>query len=263
MIGLGLDGYDPDSGHEAALAFRIQVVADEQYIPRHQHRKGQLILALHGALTCEVENAMWMVPPQYAVWVPGQVPHSNRAMPEAQICFLFIEPDAAPMPDFCCTLKISPLVRELILAMAQRGRAWLGKPEMDRLVQVLFDELPQQPQEHLQLPVSGHAKIRQMAEMMAVDPARWQTLAQWAAKFAMSERNLARLVVRETGLSFRRWRHQLQLILSLQMLIRGQTVQQTAQSLGYDSTTAFITMFKKGLGQTPGRYLASLATTSR
>jgi AraC-like DNA-binding protein len=49
--------------------------------------------------------------------------------------------------------------------------------------------------------------------MMAVDPARWQTLAQWAAEFAMSERNLARLVVRETGLSFRRWRHQLQLIL--------------------------------------------------
>ena len=30
MIGLGLDGYEPDSGHEAALAFRIQVVDDEQ-----------------------------------------------------------------------------------------------------------------------------------------------------------------------------------------------------------------------------------------
>ncbi|VTM70693.1 Uncharacterised protein [Raoultella planticola] len=41
MIGLGLDGYDPDSGHESALAFRIQVVEDEQFIPRHQHRKGQ------------------------------------------------------------------------------------------------------------------------------------------------------------------------------------------------------------------------------
>ncbi len=99
-----------------------------------------------------------------------------------------------------------------------------------------------------------HPKIRQMVTMMAEDPARWQTLSQWAAVFAMSERNLARLVVRETGLSFRRWRHQLQLILALQLLIRGQTVQQTAQALGYDSTTAFITMFKKGLGQTPGRY---------
>ncbi|MEH9786279.1 helix-turn-helix domain-containing protein, partial [Klebsiella sp. 104352] len=53
------------------------------------------------------------------------------------------------------------------------------------------------------------------------------------------------------------------LILALQLLIRGQTVQQTAQALGYDSTTAFITMFKKGLGQTPGRYHGSLATTSQ
>ena len=253
MIGLGLDGYEPDSGHESAIAFRIRVVEAEQYIPAHSHRKGQLILALHGALTCEVENAMWMVPPQYAVWVPGQLSHSNRATPGAQVCFLFIEPGAAPMPDRCCTLKISPLVRELILTLAERGGELLAAPATARLVQVLFDELPRQPQEHLQLPVSNHPKIRQMVTMMAEDPARWQTLSQWAAEFAMSERNLARLVVRETGLSFRRWRHQLQLILALQQLIRGQTVQQTAQALGYDSTTAFITMFKKGLGQTPGR----------
>ena len=102
MIGLGLDGYEPDSGHESAIAFRIRVVEAEQYIPAHSHRKGQLILALHGALTCEVENAMWMVPPQYAVWVPGQLSHSNRATPGAQVCFLFIEPGAAPMPDRCC-----------------------------------------------------------------------------------------------------------------------------------------------------------------
>ena len=260
MIGLGLDGYRPDSGHEAAVAFRIRVVEDEQFIPRHQHRKGQLILALHGALTCEVDNAMWMVPPQYAVWVPGMVDHSNRATPGAQICFLFIEPGAAAMPERCCTLKISPLVRELILALALRSGDGRDNPSARRMMQVLFDELPQQPQEHLQLPVSAHPKIRQMAEVMAADPAHWQTLSRWAAAFAMSERNLARLVVRETGLSFRRWRHQLQLILALQMLIRGQTVQQTAQTLGYDSTTAFITMFKKGLGQTPGRYLSSLTT---
>lgn len=65
----------------------------------------------------------------------------------------------------------------------------------------------------------------------------------------MSERNLARLVVKETGLSFRRWRHQLQLILALQALIDGHNVQQVAQMLGYDSTTAFITMFKRH-GQT-------------
>lgn len=65
----------------------------------------------------------------------------------------------------------------------------------------------------------------------------------------MSERNLARLIVKETGLSFRQWRQQLQLIMALQGLVKGDTVQKVAHTLGYDSTTAFITMFKKGLGK--------------
>lgn len=261
MPGLGLAGYDPDSQHDPAVAFHVRVVEDEQRIPFHQHRKGQLILALHGAITCEVENAMWMVPPQFAVWIPGLLPHSNKATPSARLCFLFIEPGAVSMPDRCCTLKISPLVRELILTLAERSPAE-QEPATRRLVQVLFDELPRQPQEQLQLPVSTHPKIRLMSDTMAESPAAWQTLHQWARHFAMSERNLARLVVSETGLSFRRWRHQLQLIVALQGLISGQSVQQVAQNLGYDSTTAFITMFKKGLGQTPARYVASLATTS-
>lgn len=262
MPGLGLAGYDPDSQHDPAVAFHVRVVEDEQRIQFHQHRKGQLILALHGAITCEVENAMWMVPPQFAVWIPGLQPHSNKATPSARLCFLFIEPGAVSMPDRCCTLKISPLVRELILTLAERSPAE-QEPATRRLVQVLFDELPRQPQEQLQLPVSTHPKIRLMSDTMAESPAAWQTLHQWARHFAMSERNLARLVVSETGLSFRRWRHQLQLIVALQGLISGQSVQQVAQNLGYDSTTAFITMFKKGLGQTPARYVASLATTSR
>lgn len=261
MHGLGLDGYDPDKALDPAVAFHIEVVDDEQFISRHQHRKGQLILSLHGAITCEVENALWMVPPHYAVWVPGELLHSNRATPRARLCFLFIEPDAVALPAYCCTLKISPLVRELILTLAERSSERRQDAATARLIQVLFDELPRSPQQQLQLPVSAHPKIRQMVETMATEPAQWQTLSQWAQVFAMSERNLARLVVRETGLSFRRWRHQLQLILALRMLIAGQSVQQTAQTLGYDSTTAFITMFKKGLGQTPGRYLAGLNST--
>ena len=262
MYSLRLDGYDPDLHHDAAVAFRIRARPDELFSAQHQHRKGQLIMALHGAITCDVERAMWMVPPQYAVWIPGGVPHSNHVTAGAELCFLFIEPDAVTLPDSCCTLKMSPLCRELILSLAMRSDAQRAEPQTQRLTQVLFDELPQQAQEQMQLPVSAHPKIRRMVETMAREPAQWQTLGQWARVFAMSERNLARLVVSETGLSFRRWRHQLQLILALQALVGGQNVQQVAQLLGYDSTTAFITMFKKGLGQTPGRYLAGLITAS-
>lgn len=74
MIGLRLDGYEPDLHHDAAVAFCIRAREDELFSPLHHHRKGQLILALHGAITCEVESAMWMVPPQYAVSVPAKFP---------------------------------------------------------------------------------------------------------------------------------------------------------------------------------------------
>mgnify|MGYP004559720843 FL=1 len=203
-----------------------------------------------------------MVPPQYAVWIPGGVKHSNQVTANAELCFLFIEPSAVTMPTTCCTLKISPLCRELILTLANRTTTQRAEPMTRRLIQVLFDELPQQPQQQLHLPVSSHPKIRAMVEMMAKGPVEWGSLGQWAGFFAMSERNLARLIVKETGLSFRQWRQQLQLIMALQGLVKGDTVQKVAHTLGYDSTTAFITMFKKGLGQTPGRYIAGLTTVS-
>ncbi len=57
MHRLNLNGYEPDRHHEAAVAFCIHAGTDELSSPVHQHRKGQLILALHCAITCTVENA--------------------------------------------------------------------------------------------------------------------------------------------------------------------------------------------------------------
>ncbi len=67
-----------------------------------------------------------------------------------------------------------------------------------RLIQVLFDELPQQPQQQLHLPVSSHPKNPHDGGDDGEEPVEWGSLGQWLA-FAMSERNLARLIVKETG----------------------------------------------------------------
>lgn len=259
---LSLSGYRPDDNCEPALAFVVRVHESDSEIPFHQHRKGQLILALHGSITCEVPHALWLVPPQSAVWIPGGLSHSNRATAGSRLCFLFIEPGAVSMPDTCCTLSVSPLLRELIVALA--GRDWRQKaaPQTQRLIRVLFDELTHQPIEHFRLPVSEHPKIRQMIRFMADNPAVRRTLGQWASLLAMSERNLARLIVRETGLNYRRWRQQLQLIQAIRLLVAGTNVQETARALGYESTTAFITVFKQLMGQTPGNYLQSLTLSS-
>lgn len=60
------------------------------------------------------------------------------------------------------------------------------------------------------------------------------------------------------GLSFGRWRQQLHLMIALSKLAEGQSVQNVAGILGYDSVNAFITMFKKSLGKSPTQYFSSL-----
>lgn len=250
--------FDPDTDHRPATALRVEVDHKDAEQPVHRHRKGQLVMALHGGVTCEVPNAMWMVPPHHAVWVPGGMLHSNRATDNARIYFLFIAPDAARMPEECCTLAVTPLVRELILYLADQDPAYSLEGPTARLVTVLLEQLTIARVEQLHLPVSQHPKIRHIMSVLAADPADRRTLAQWADGLALSERSLARLIQRETGLTFGRWRQQLHLIVALRQLASGAAVQQVAGNLGYESVTAFIIMFKKALGQPPAQYIGAL-----
>ena len=69
-----------------------------------------------------------------------------------------------------------------------------------------------------------------------------------------SERTLARLFERETGMSFRAWRQQLRLLRALELLAAGTPVTRVALDLGYESTSAFSAMFRRVLGTAPTRY---------
>nr|WP_245519926.1 AraC family transcriptional regulator [Neorhizobium sp. R1-B] len=97
--------------------------------------------------------------------------------------------------------------------------------------------------------------MNRIASALVEDPSDRSTMAQWARRVAMSENSLARLVQQETGLTFGRWRQQLQLIIAIRCLAAGVTVQQVSGDLGYESVSAFITMFKKALGTSPAQYL--------
>lgn len=253
-----LCSFDPDLDLQPAIALEVDVQHNDVEQPVHQHRKGQLVMALHGAVQCEVPGGLWMVPPQHGVWIPGDMPHSNRVTHNARMCLVFIEPGAAAMPDHCCTLSITPLVRELTRHLAQAGTHYAADSATARVAQVLVEQLAAAPIEQLHLPMPDHPKIRRIAKALAQDPADRRTLAEWADSLAMSDRSLARLMQRETGLTFGRWRQQWHLVVALRQLAAGATVQQVAGDLGYDSVTAFITMFKKALGASPTQYFAAL-----
>ena len=162
------------------------------------------------------------------------------------------------MPDACCTVAITPIVREMILHLAEQEPSCLCEGKTARLVAVLLEQLSDAPLKELHLPISDHPKIKQIADTLFADPGDRTTLREWANRLATSERTLARLVESTTGLSFGRWRQQLHLMIALSHLAEGVSVQHVAGILGYDSVNAFITMFKKALGKPPTLYFSSL-----
>jgi AraC-like DNA-binding protein len=249
--------FDPDRSDFPAVAWHVDFSHYEAEVPPHQHRQGQLILALHGAVTCSAANCLWTVPPTCGIWIPGGVLHSNQVTPNARLSYLFVEPGVAALPEECCTLSVSPMLREMILRLADVENSHARADHVRRLVRVLLDELALMPKDGLELPVSSHPKIALIAAALTAEPSDRRTLVEWANHVAMSERSLKRLMVQETGLTFGQWRRQLHLVIALRELASGATVQRVSSDLGYESATAFIVMFKKALGTTPMRYFAT------
>jgi AraC-like DNA-binding protein len=248
---------DVDDRAAPVIAVRVDVSGTKAEVPDHSHRKGQLVFALAGGVTSSVPSGLWMVPPHCGVWIPGGMRHSNLATANARLFFVYIEPELVDLPDRCCTLSISPLLREVIVELSDQVVDDDEKVEL--LTRVLLRELPHMAVQRLHLPLSPEPRLQRIAARLAEDPSDRSTLAEWADRIALSESSLARLVVKETGLTFGRWRQQLHLIVAIRELASGASVQQVSGDLGYESVTAFITMFKKALGKPPTKYLSSVA----
>jgi AraC-like DNA-binding protein/quercetin dioxygenase-like cupin family protein len=251
---VSFDLYKHEIIERPVVAVEITMAENVEEIPPHRHPSGQLILALHGAVTCELPKALWMVPPNCAVWIPGNVEHRCLATVNARICFLLIKAEVAGrFARECCTLAITPMVREMILHLAANSDR-PADDHLSRTIEVLLGELERAPATTFQLPLPTHPKLRPITDALTADPSERSTLTQWSRRLAMNERTLSRLIIKETGTTFGRWRQQLHLLVALRLLASGHSVQHVSGSLGYASVTAFITMFKKALGVTPSQY---------
>jgi AraC-like DNA-binding protein/mannose-6-phosphate isomerase-like protein (cupin superfamily) len=247
---------DPDEVSRPVLVVGMGLVTGGLELDFHTHRKAQLFFVSRGEVTCEASNALWLVPPQSALWLPGGTNHRLKGRAPLEGLALFVEPDAvATLPGECCAVSVSPLLRELLLRAAELPVLYsLDGPEA-RLVTVLLDELAAAQVEQLRLPMPTDARLRRLVEQLTAHPADGATLKDWAKRMGMSERTLNRLLVQETGMSFGRWRQRLHIILALQWLTRGASVQSVAMDLGYESASSFVTMFRKAFGTSPARYI--------
>lgn len=222
----------------------------------HAHPRGQVIYASSGTMRVVCRHDIWVVPPSQAVWVPPGIEHEVYFPGEVSLRNLFIDPSVTTgFPEQCTVIKVYPLLRELILKAITVGDSYAHESPGFRLMMVILDELRQAEPTPLHLPMARDQRLLRVMEALLKTPGDSRDLTAWADIAGASPRTLARLFVRETGLTFGAWRKRLLLQEAIDRLGKGETVTRIAFDLGYQSLSSFIEMFRQSLGASPGQYL--------
>jgi AraC-like DNA-binding protein len=228
----------------------------DQRFSLHRHFRAQLVFASEGVMTVTTAAGTWVVPPQQAVWVPAEVDHEVFSAGPISMRSLYVHPDATVgLPGECCVMSVQPFLRELIVKVSDlAGRQQLSD-SFARLVSVVLDELRELKVAPLHLPLPRDPRLKAVTDSLIAEPGDNRDLTQWGKRAGASARTLARLFRRETGMTFAGWRRRLRLLAAVSRLGGGESVTTVAYDLGYHSPSAFVAMFRRSLGTSPGRYL--------
>lgn len=228
------------------------------YFPKHSHEYCQLICADSGLVRITTAFGSWTVPPQRAVWVPAKIEHEVLAVGLAEMRTVCIFPEAVPwLSPKCMVVEVSSLLRALINELNHIKLGYPAAGRRARLVDVFLDQLDFKPLATLHLPLPTDKRIQGIVDALLADPSDRRTLSEWAKVAGGSSRTLSRLFQKETGMSFRDWRLQHHMHEALAKLANGDRVTEIAFDLGYNSPSAFISIFGKTMGQSPSQYMRS------
>ncbi|MCF1598637.1 AraC family transcriptional regulator [Streptomyces muensis] len=239
--------------HDPTAPTRAQVLAAGERIDAHRHDDHQIVYAGSGVLAVTTDAGTWFAPGNRAIWVPAGTVHAHRAHGHLDLHLVGLPADDNPPGLHAPTvLAVSPLLRELILAYTRDPAD--DSPERRRLLAVLRDQLRASPQQPLRLPTPKDPRLAEVCALVHADPADTRTLAALGAATGAGERTLSRLFRREFGMTFPQWRTQSRLYHALRLLAEDTPVTTVAHRCGWSSASAFIDVFRRSFGYTPGTH---------
>jgi AraC-like DNA-binding protein len=225
-------------------------------ITHHHHDHWhQLLYVSAGLLAVDTDRGTWLSPPNWAVWAPAGATHAPRFVAASSFRTLYFRPDPRlDLPAECCTLAVSPLLRELILRTGDAGMLDERDPVEAAIAALILSELGRSGPPPFTLPQPVSDMTRQAAQLLASDAPG--TLAAVARAVGLGARTLERRFHAETGLTPGRWRQQRKLMVSLELIASGERVKTAAAAAGFASASAYVAAFRKVFGATPARYFA-------
>lgn len=241
------------SRHQPVAPTRAQLMAHGATIDAHHHDNHQIVYASRGVLGITTGSGSWVAPATRAIWIPAGTVHAHQAHGATELHLVGLPATANPLGlDRPTVLAVGPLLRELILAYTRPPLR--DSPERDRLSAVMLDQLRATPQQPVHLPTATDPRLRMLCSLLDKNPADGSTLAALGKQVGASDRTLARLFQADLGMTFPQWRTQLRLHRALVLLASGEQVTSVAHRCGWSSASAFIEVFRRAFGYTPGEF---------
>ncbi|WMJ68839.1 helix-turn-helix transcriptional regulator [Stenotrophomonas sp. 24(2023)] len=225
------------------------------HISPHWHERHQLVYAMSGLMVVRSEVGRWVVPSTRAIWMPAGMAHAVDCIADVHMRSLYIDPGFAPaLPAEPFAVGVSPLLRELLHAASLIDAPFEEHTRDGRVVRLLLDELHRMDVLPLHLPEPADPRLRRICQHLQRHPEDEATLPDWAQLLGVDVKTIQRRFAAELGMTFGQWRQQARLLEAMERLATGAKVIDVALATGYDSPSAFTSMFKRQLGQTPAAF---------
>jgi AraC-like DNA-binding protein len=229
-------------------------------IDRHRHEDHQLLYVSDGVVAVRTDEAAWVASADRAIWLPARTWHEHRIYGHSSVHTVTFPVSDAPLSARSPTVvAVNSLIRELLIACTEPG---LAEPESRRIRAVLHDRLRGADIQGLILPVARDPRLAHACELVIEDLQQPRPMSWLARHVGASERTLTRLFRAEFGTSYPQWRTNARVFHAMIHLAEGANVTETAHRCGWATTSAFIDTFARTMGQTPGAYRSTAATSA-
>jgi len=223
-------------------------------LPRHTHRRAQLLYGASGVMQVETVDGSWTVPTDRAVLIPPNVEH-EVLMDDVTTWSLYIEPDAVPWwPTRCVVTDVDALLRELLRTANSFPADYDVAGRDGMVINLALNEVRRLTPMALSISLPHDEPFRALCRAYLAAPDLSVTNQAWARAANMSPRTFDRLFRTQTGASPASWRRRARLLASVRLL-PTMTVTETSARLGYASPAAYTAAFTRTFDAPPSRFV--------
>jgi AraC-like DNA-binding protein len=249
--------YDPPRGASvSALDWEYPTGAQ---VPAHAHASDQLIYATQGIMEVTSGQSVWVIPPEFALWIPARISHQIRMDGAVRMRTLYFRPGIVTRgPAHGAVIHVTQFMRELVLEAVRLGKLRVQNSYETALRDVLVHHLEQATPAPTFVTMPMDPRARAVAQAVLGAPAESITLAAICEEAGVSIRTVQRIFQREVGIDLDAWRRQARLTKAMQLLIAGASVKEVSFAVGYGQSSAFVQAFRRLFGATPKAWAAKL-----